>query len=799
MVQLDKASESLQVNVGIKDGGRQVGRRLWVLDFSLASQIDGLAYSLLGIRIERDFFAQCEDDSLCKHYGATKFVPTSAFFSIYFSVYNNDNISSTLARARQDQAMGFFVVPFLPEESWFRDQIVGDKRCTIRLLFCLPDKAIICRDSRLPIFFNAMSVVLLLDFGFLGSFKKKRRKERMFTLDIVPQLNIHPLTIGTIPTLLTRPSTLAAESAPTAEDDTLPCQGRSAPPPYHEQPGQLASLWNISLVRDVSSSYPHTEVAQIAREATCAGLDPFRGKHLKTVIHKSNVGVTRELSAKFRSKMVEERDAGRTDGPYDAPPFAWYRLCPYFSVPKNKHDPTCTLIRPISHFSAGRTGSVNALCYSPLLIGFHARPMHIRDKIAACGRGARMFATDVPHAFRWLPLLKSVRHLFVYKIITEAFGTEFWVDGFNPFGWTPSEWAWQCVLAILMWQLLLVGLHDALSYVDNFFLICSSDDSTFEARSAKLEGALRSFGLDLHEHQHGTRMKGLGWIWDSALLIMECPPDKFIILRDLVSLWARKTSLSVAEWDKACGMLNWLSAGFTLGKAGLAHLIHDRTVATARLKRAGASPQTFLHPKSKESTVTFSLWNMILPEWDRTCPIVGGFSPTASWEIVGKVDACTGKAGEDDAGAGGWMVDGSSAHEQSTMNGWSHRFSADEIATSFVAERESTGVLEAMGARLWLTRYAKACAGRRVLLCIDNSATVFALERVYSKNKRMMVEVEQIAKVLCTHHIVLRVRHVHGDRCNVVADHLSHLRHRQACLAARRIYGLDLAIDLSPL
>jgi len=112
----------------------------------------------------------------------------------------------------------------------------------------------------------------------------------------------------------------------------------------------------------------------------------------------------------------------------------------------------------------------------------------------------------VPAAIKINALNKAIRKLFMHKTSTEAHGTEFWIAAVNPFGWTPSEWGWQCILAILLWEFRRRNFYGLLAYVDNFFLIrpASSASDSITRLSKIFEEIVRSTGLDLHEKQAGT-------------------------------------------------------------------------------------------------------------------------------------------------------------------------------------------------------------------------------------------------------------------------------------------------------
>ena len=124
--------------------------------------------------------------------------------------------------------------------------------------------------------------------------------------------------------------------------------------------------------------------------------------------------------------------------------------------------------------------------------------------------------------------------------------------------------------------------------------------------------------------------------------------------------------------------------------------------------------------------------------------------------------------------------------------------SSGEFLSSYALTEPSSGVLEAMGVNMWLRQFGLMCSGRRVHLCVDNSASyraVWALQGMYSKTARMMVEVLAIAKLLCEFSVVLRVRHVNSVRNNIIAGHLSHRRVRQAGEAATVAFGLPLSLQ----
>jgi hypothetical protein len=405
----------------------------------------------------------------------------------------------------------------------------------------------------------------------------------------------------------------------------------------------------VEVFSEWSRDYPFQDVAELARQAVDKGIDVFHGRLDKSVVFQGSKELDPDSSDKCRAKMVEECAAGRAYGPYSECPWRHARICPIFAIPKNKHTPEDGEIRLISHFSKGGKASINSLCYTPRLLGFHCRAEHIRDRIARCGKGAMVYATDIPKCFRRQRVLEKLLPLFVYAVVTQKYGKELFVDCSTPFGWSSAEWRWQTILAILECRFTLMEREDILAYVDNFFDINSAmAQAAFDARCTKLDAIFAAVGLVMHEHQKGTQFKGLGWQWDTVAMTMECPLEKFDIVCRYVTEWNAAGALTCHEWEKAAGILYWLTACFKVCRAAVSYIIHDRTRAQMLTNRCGKPRHRVVVKKSKESSTVFRLLARVLPRWDRTCPVVEGFTPTATWEMFGRVDAST------DWGCGGF-------------------------------------------------------------------------------------------------------------------------------------------------
>jgi hypothetical protein len=247
----------------------------------------------------------------------------------------------------------------------------------------------------------------------------------------------------------------------------------------------------------------------------------------KSVIRKNSSAIVGH-EPMMRTQIMKEVTAHRYAGPFTSCPFKSPRSCPLSMIPKNKHDPESNEWRILSDFSAGRgvrDRSVNDLCFNPCLISAHAGAHTIRDRIALLGPGCCVDASDVLKCFRTMSLREDLLSLFVYHLDTSERGREWFVDLCCPFGWRPSEYSWQCVLAIILWELRRRGTTDIVAYVDNFFQFYPS----LEARSAGMKSfdvLCAEANIPLHERQGPFIFKGLGWHWDLHAMTMACPEEK---------------------------------------------------------------------------------------------------------------------------------------------------------------------------------------------------------------------------------------------------------------------------------
>jgi hypothetical protein len=777
-----------------------VVRRSMTISFSLVAQIDGLLAKCwgMGARITRDVFAESDTDSVCEVRGYSEWMSTGSFCGFYYCDF--EFMPHVVASVLSHKGFGVFVVPVMPgalptlavlqkneDESgqWSRYYWYDFLLSKSLLVFNLPADGFFVKGCgriyRPPFGVQA----IFAQFGSNGHFKAIPRKERMFSLSVVPQV-LGP-KLGVRPFLAHRVSPRCWDAGPLPSADVAPASPIFVVPPGIVAPVALPSRWvgSLPLFEQVAKDFPCRSVAALGLECMSTGLNPFKGSLSKSVVHVNRKVHDEASELVKRETLMKEVDLPepRIAGPFKECPFPHARPCPTSTVPKDPYDPESTRQRLISNFSKRVKGvdggSVNDLCWSPRLLSYHATPTHIRDTLAwlflLYGAGIVAWSADIPSCFRLNYLHPKLLGLFVYMLQTLDFGKEWFVDLATPFGWTPSEWGWQCVLALLLWHLWKAGLWDVFAYVDNFFYLTHPKvhvgQGGYQAVFDRIEREFVRMGIPLHERMCGTLFNGLGWLWDTTPTdgppCMVCPDDKYDHLCRQLLVWSQATSLVFPEVESIIGFMEWIAVGFPLGKPHIAHLRSElarhKAVEGRRLTERGVSEQRQMVRLGPYSIKAVKYWAEWFPQWDKRCPVFLGHGPMGPPEVLWRVDAST----EWGMGAMMWVI--------GTNQGYyiTHKWTQKEREEAFVTLRASTGVLEAMGAARCAKAFSVLSAGKRVLMEMDNDSVFKAIQKCYSGKPHIMKHVFFTCEKAAKAGVHLLVAHVKGGTRVCYVFHLS--------------------------
>jgi hypothetical protein len=776
------------------------------LNPTVVAQVDGLMYTCLGVRLERDVLACNDAESRCPDWGSPPpYLPLSGFDGFYSAPFRV--MPQVVAAVASHHGRGAFMVPVWKngrKPRWAManiGRVQGKKKRHGGKPWYdfLMEHSVLSFDVGSDSFVGGgpgygVSIVVA-DFNFFGRFKpnaKKIPKSKRFTVSPLPLPQFqHVRKVGLIPLVVARASEVSREWK--APEDTvagtetfLSDYGQDLDPPV------ASNGWRVPVVDEWASDFPDPVIAKIAKDSVRGELDPrFAGKTGKAV-DADNSRKTHGKEAELRKHFDKEVAAGRMWGPLPACPFPNARVCKLSTTPKHKWDDKNDEFRLVSDFSNNGSSSVNDLCWSPEMVAFHMRQTHIRDELAMGGVGTQMFAVDIPKCFRKQPNPRELLHLFVYKLVHDDGEVEFFVDLYNPFGWRPSEYAWHSIQEIYLWKMHATPAGCPLAFVDNFFYFGRRGRMSCRERGKMLVELGRKAGMDFHEFQEGTEMKALGWLWRSSPeLEMECGQVKFEAVRRLLLEFnerrPRPCVMTLSEVRTMVGIMYFLSSGFTVGSPHVAAFIGLRTEGDSRAARLNLRPSQVAITVKDAALEALVFWSEFFPSWNRICPIVAGFSPVASYDYVGMVDAST------DFGCGGVVFNVATG----ALHGFVHKWTEVERAAALVIEKESTGVYEAKGAAEWFRLFGHMCSKSRLLLLMDNASAVIGVDRAYSKKEGLLVPIREARGVCAEFYITLRVRHVLTS-LNPVADALSHDDVPQAQCEARRIFGTEMMMLSSP-
>jgi hypothetical protein len=750
---------------------------------SVYLQWDSLIYLTLGKRLERDVLAPSPEVSACNIFGPpADYIALTAFAGLYFTI--PANMAQAVAVVAASHGQGAFVVPL--DCSSFTSTI-GNVMSPSPAKKSAPTnwRTFLERHALLHISFGKYVLVYASFQQQCVRFKRfPKGRPRQYSVRRIELLDRGSPKISVLPTTITRATctdraeTIGKDTAPTAE---FPPKSADA------IPDGSPTAWNQRVFKLWASKYPDFLVAELAVETVMGVLNVAFSGRTDVCVYSSNsasiVGREAELLAHFAKEVIK----GWMVGPLSALPFLWMRLCRLAMVPKHKWDPLSSEFRMISDFSSGNSSSLNDTTYTPrLLSGGYCRGCHIRDALASLGRACWMAGGDVPSCFRQQLNSKDILGAMVYSVEPGIY----WVDLRNPFGFRPSEWAWQTVLAVLNFRLLGLSPPGAihLSQVDNFFRF-GRTRAEAQMELTRLQNTFATVGLPLHEVQIGQTMQSLGWIWNSAALTMSITPDKLAVMRTKLAAWACASKLGGKEIESVTGLLNFLSDGCEAARPFVGCFYGLREEARRKARFDNCRIEDVFVGIKPESECAASLRTVaeIFANWNGECRIVGGFSPVAFAQAIGFTDAST----LDGCGGLAYVPVPTTMAPAQEVSGFSERYPQDIKDEALVVEKDSTAFLEAYAIFRWLSLFGARFASRRILIFSDSKSALAGICRAFSKVPRLQRMIKQIRILLARHNITMRAAYVHTSR-NVIADHCSHLRRTEAAASCRALLGRPL-------
>jgi hypothetical protein len=225
------------------------------------------------------------------------------------------------------------------------------------------------------------------------------------------------------------------------------------------------------------------------------------------------------------------------------------------------------------------------------------------------------------------------------------------------------------------------------------------------------------------------------------------------------SSWDKRAAINdgftLPELESIAGLFQWISTAcptITSSVTTLHGIKH-------KLKKSGLSSAKL----SSRCKSAISELAAFFPNWNRCCTISQGFSPSASWETLIKVDAST------DYGAGGVCIPSLT----NIIHKWTDEERSDALAHKVIPLRESTCFFELRAIYVMIRTFAPCLANKRVQIESDNESAVRSLRCSYSSKQQCMKTTKLIRDLCAKWHICPRFEHIYGLH-NSIADRLSH-------------------------
>ena len=265
-------------------------------------------------------------------------------------------------------------------------------------------------------------------------------------------------------------------------------------------------------------------------------------------------------------------------GPMTAPPFNSFQTSPLMTAPKKPNGRRAVFDATFGESSLNLNTPSDHYMGLPIDYAY-PRIEDFKRFIIKHGKGCFIYKRDLSRYFLQIPLdpKEYNRVGFVWR------GSFFFFCGFM-FGLKHAGFQGQRITSAVTWIHRRLGLEtDHEEYYDS--LNYSDDIGGCEATKDRAVAAYTSLGslfseLGLREskskaHPPSTCMPYLGVEFDTQAMVMRIPSEKLEEVREELSLWVRKTTVSKRSLQKLLGRLFWVSRCIQYSRAFMSRLLNQ--------------------------------------------------------------------------------------------------------------------------------------------------------------------------------------------------------------------------------
>ena len=473
-------------------------------------------------------------------------------------------------------------------------------------------------------------------------------------------------------------------------------------------------------------------------------IDGFtQGFHIpsQTQKHNTNHPPSNLTSAHHRPEIVDaklkkELELERISGPFDEPPFDNLFISPIGLVPKKVEGE----FRLIHHLSHPRGQSINSGIEKEFTkVSYHSVD-HAIKILCSIEPGAYMAKTDIKNAFRIIPVHPSSYHLLGFK-----WKEKFYHDRTLAMGLSSSCQIFETFSSALQHiSQEHLRIRHMLHILDDFLFIAPSQIQCHH-HLHQFSGLCETLGIPLApEKTEGplTTLTFAGIELDSISMEARLPMEKIGRYRDLIRSIKSCKRVTLRQLQSAIGALNHCVYIVPVGRAFLRRLINLTIGIT----------QPHHHIRlNKGARSDLHTWDGFLQE----------FNGKAMFQDRAWIPADTLHLFTDSAQSHGY---GAVFQNHWFWGEWPSVWTGFDIT-----------LLELYPIVAAVHVWGQNLANKRIVFHTDNQALTFIINKLTSKDNRIMILVRHLALHCLKHNIWFRAEHIPGVT-NVLADHLSRFK-----------------------
>ena len=446
-----------------------------------------------------------------------------------------------------------------------------------------------------------------------------------------------------------------------------------------------------------------------------------------------------EFPALIQDKINSEILAGRVAGPFYTPPIPALRVSPIGLVPKKSPGK----YRLIHHLSYPYGFSVNDFIDPKLAsvqyTSFDEAVFMLQD----LGRNCKLFKMDLLHAFRLLPVKKSMFPLLGFKM-----NEKFYIDKCLPFGCAISCRTFEQFSTFLEFAVKRrMKSGSLLHYLDDFL----GGDKTHSACKALMQvfrHCMADLGVPLAEDKSEGPVEVLcflGLELDSIEMVVRIPKAKILEIIEKIEWVLSKDKITLKQMQSLIGSLNFCCRAIVPGRPFCRRLINATCGLTKPIHHI---------PVNKPMKLDLRLWLHFFRDHNGVSAFHDRF-----WISNADVQLFT------DSAAGPGLGFGIYFHGK-----WAYGVWPDTWRT--IGATSDITVLELFPIFVALHLWGSSFRNKKIKFVTDNMAVTHILNTMSSKSEHIMCIVRHVTMMCLRFNIVLRSTHIEGAR-NSICDALS--------------------------